>query len=54
MENVNAKLLGVMVNGVHIENMYGSYYYYYHYYYYGDGKDKKIKRKARKALTKKA
>ena len=51
MNNVNARVLGVMVNGVHLENMYGSYYYYYHYYYYGDGKDKKKKR-ARRALVK--
>ncbi|MCK5145763.1 polysaccharide biosynthesis tyrosine autokinase [bacterium] len=41
LDNVNAKLLGVTVNGVNIENMYGSYYYYYHYYYYGENNKKK-------------
>lgn len=44
MNNVNAKVLGVLVNGVHVDHMYGSYYYYYHYYYYGDGKHKKKKK----------
>ncbi len=43
LENVNAKIFGVLVNGVNIDNMYGSTYYYYQYYYYGDGKHKKKK-----------
>ena len=43
LENVNAKIFGVLVNGVNIDNMYGSNYYYYQYYYYGDGKHKKKK-----------
>ena len=41
LNNVNAHILGILVNGVHVDHMYGSYYYYYHYYYYGDGKHKK-------------
>jgi tyrosine-protein kinase Etk/Wzc len=50
LENVNAHIFGVMLNGVKSDHMYGSYYYYYHhYYYYGDGKHKK--RKSRKALV---
>lgn len=43
LENVNAKIFGILVNGVNIDNMYGSTYYYYQYYYYGDGKHKKKK-----------
>ena len=49
LDNVHAKIFGVMVNGVNITNMYGSYYYYYQYYYFGDGKHKK--RKSHKTLV---
>jgi len=49
LENVNARVLGVMVNGVNIDHMYGSYYRHYYHYYYGDGKDKK--KKGRKAVV---
>ncbi|MBN2417084.1 polysaccharide biosynthesis tyrosine autokinase [bacterium] len=45
LNNVNAGVLGITVNGVDVDRMYGSYYYYYHYYYYGDGKGKKKMRK---------
>jgi tyrosine-protein kinase Etk/Wzc len=48
--NVNARIVGVLINGVNLENMYGSYYSYYHYYYYGDGKQKK-KRRMKKVLA---
>ncbi|NQT27570.1 polysaccharide biosynthesis tyrosine autokinase [candidate division KSB1 bacterium] len=41
LEKVNAKLLGVLVNGLQVNNMYGSYYHYYENYYAHDGKDKK-------------
>ena len=34
IENVKAKVLGVLINGLNIRRMYGSYYYYYHYYQY--------------------
>jgi len=44
LQNVNARFLGVLVNGINIDRMYGSYYYYYHYYYYGDGEKKKKRR----------
>lgn len=47
LKNVNARLLGSLLNGVQIESMYGSYYYYYHYYYYG--KDGEKKRKSRRS-----
>ncbi|NQS98817.1 MAG: polysaccharide biosynthesis tyrosine autokinase [candidate division Zixibacteria bacterium] len=34
LESVNARILGVLINGLNIKRMYGSYYYYYHYYQY--------------------
>jgi capsular exopolysaccharide synthesis family protein len=43
LKNVNARILGSLLNGVNIESMYGSYYYYYHYYYYGKDGEKKRK-----------
>ncbi len=43
LQNVDARLFGIIVNGININNMYGSYYYYYHHYYYGDGKHRKRK-----------
>jgi capsular exopolysaccharide synthesis family protein len=46
LENVNAKIFGVLLNGMNISHMYGSYYYYHHYYY-ADGKNPKKRRKAR-------
>lgn len=47
LRNVNARILGVLLNGVSRENTYGSYYYYYYYqyyYYYGESGDKKKKK----------
>jgi capsular exopolysaccharide synthesis family protein len=32
--NVRANLIGVLLNGLDIKRIYGSYYYYYHYYQY--------------------
>lgn len=46
LENVKAKVLGVLINGLNIRKIYGSYYYYTHYaqyYYYYDSSDKKKK-----------
>ncbi|HEX9933736.1 MAG TPA: polysaccharide biosynthesis tyrosine autokinase, partial [bacterium] len=37
LDNVKANVLGVLVNGVNVERIYGSYYYYY---YAGEGKEK--------------
>ncbi len=45
LENVNAKVFGTLLNGVHMDDMFGSYYYYYYRQYYGDGKLKRGKRK---------
>ncbi len=47
LQNVDARILGVLLNGVSRENTYGSYYYYYYYhyyYYYGEGDGKKRKK----------
>ncbi len=49
LKNVKTRILGALLNGVHIESMYGSYYYYYHYYYYG--KDGEKRKKSRKSKT---
>jgi succinoglycan biosynthesis transport protein ExoP len=53
LRNVNATFLGVVLNGLDIKKMYGSYYYYFHYYqhyqYYDTiDKDKEKKKKKRK------
>ncbi len=50
--NVNARLLGALLNGVSRENTYGSYYYYYYYhyyYYYGESGDKKRKKAGKRS-----
>ncbi len=52
LRNVNAKILGVLLNGVSRENTYGSYYYYYYYhyyYYYGESGDQKRKKNGKKS-----
>lgn len=49
-ENVQCHVLGILINGVNINSLQGSYYYYY--YYYGDGKNKK-KRSGAKAIMSK-
>ena len=50
LNNVKAQVLGVVLNGVRRERMYGSYYYYYQDEYYSDnGQDsRKKRRKSRK------
>jgi polysaccharide chain length determinant protein (PEP-CTERM system associated) len=48
IENVNAKLLGSLLNDVSSSYMYGSYYYYYYYYYYYGSDDAKKKKKGSK------
>jgi tyrosine-protein kinase Etk/Wzc len=45
LENVRARILGVVLNGVSKDNSYGSHYYYNDYYsYYGDNGEKKHKK----------
>jgi capsular exopolysaccharide synthesis family protein len=47
LKEINAKILGVVLNDIPVGK--DSYYYYqYHYYYYGDDKDKKHKKKGRR------
>lgn len=44
LENVRARIMGILLNDVSRANTYGSYYYYYYYhyyYYYGESGDKK-------------
>lgn len=45
LENVRARILGVVLNGVSKDTSYGSHYYYNDYYnYYGDNGEKKRKK----------
>ena len=41
LENVNAEILGVVLNDIDYSKQYGSYYYYYYrsYYYSSDEED---------------
>lgn len=51
LNNVRARLVGVLLNDVSRANTYGSYYYYYYYhyyYYYGEDGDKKKKKRGRR------
>lgn len=52
LNNVRANLLGVLLNGLDVKRIYGSYYYYYHYYqyYYYYGSKRKDRRRAKGAL----
>ncbi len=34
LDNVNANIVGCLLNGVNLERSYGSYYYHYYYQYY--------------------
>jgi tyrosine-protein kinase Etk/Wzc len=45
LENVNARLIGAVLNNVNVESTYGSSYYHYYHYYYG-GKSKKARKSA--------
>jgi len=41
LDNIKTNLIGLVLNGVDISGVYGSYYYYYHHYYAKPGKKKK-------------
>jgi len=41
LDNIKTNLIGIVLNGVEINGIYGSYYYYYHHYYAKPGKKKK-------------
>lgn len=47
LESVGTNPLGILLNGVNIEGMYGSYYYYYYHHYYS-----KPGRKKKKSMSK--
>jgi len=51
IKNVQSSILGVVLNGLDIKKIYGSYYYYFHYYqyyyYYGSEPGEKKKKKRR-------
>lgn len=52
LNNVQALILGAVLNNVKIEGRYGSYYYYYYYHYYGPrGSDKKRRKKKRRSRS---
>lgn len=48
LSNVQARLLGVLLNNVDVSNTYGYYYYYYYYYYYDQEYDGKRSRRRHK------
>jgi tyrosine-protein kinase Etk/Wzc len=61
INGVGSKVLGVVMNGLDIKKMYGSYYYYFHYYqyyyYYGAEKSdrkRKPKRKLKRSQSREA
>jgi capsular exopolysaccharide synthesis family protein len=47
LDNVDTRFLGVLLNNVDVESMYGSYYYYYYYHYYSKPGQKKKRRVSR-------
>ncbi|MBK8130053.1 MAG: polysaccharide biosynthesis tyrosine autokinase [bacterium] len=54
IQSVGSHVLGVVLNGLDIKKMYGSYYYYFHYYqyyyYYGSESGDKKKKKSSKKI----
>ncbi len=56
LSNVRANLIGVLLNGLDVKRIYGSYYYYYHYYqyYYYYGSKKKQRRHKKELAAEKA
>ena len=54
MENIDAKIDGIIVNGIYVQKYYSkqNYYYYYYYYYYGDEIPKKQRNNVSRFLRK--
>lgn len=55
MENIDARIDGIIVNGIYVQKYYNKqnyYYYYYYYYYYGDEVPKKQKKNVSRFLRK--
>jgi Mrp family chromosome partitioning ATPase len=40
LDNVDAKVMGVVLNKTDVKSAFASYHYYYHYHYSGDGEEK--------------
>ncbi len=51
LENVEAKVMGAVLNKIEAKSAYGSYHYYYYYHYYGDRKEKSKARKRKKEVS---
>jgi capsular exopolysaccharide synthesis family protein len=53
IKNVRATVMGIVLNGLDIKKIYGSYYYYFHYYqyYYYYGSEKKKGHKKKKPIS---
>ncbi|HEY3294677.1 MAG TPA: polysaccharide biosynthesis tyrosine autokinase [bacterium] len=54
IKNVRSSIMGVVLNGLDVKKIYGSYYYYFHYYqyyYYYGSESKKHKKKVRVSTT---
>jgi tyrosine-protein kinase Etk/Wzc len=54
IKNVRSSVLGIVLNGLDIKKIYGSYYYYFHYYqyyYYYGSEPKKRKQKHRRVAS---
>jgi capsular exopolysaccharide synthesis family protein len=53
IKNVRCSVMGVVLNGLDIKKIYGSYYYYFHYYqyYYYYGSEKKKSRKKKRPVS---
>ncbi len=49
LENVNARIIGAVLNNVNVTSTYGSSYYHYYHFYYG-GKSKKARKSAREQV----
>ena len=46
LDNIDVKIAGAIINGIHPHKYYSSYEYnYYYYYYYGKEEDKKASAK---------
>lgn len=55
MENIDARIDGIIVNGIYVQKYYNKqnyYYYYYYYYYYGDEVPKKQRKNVNRFLRK--
>ena len=52
MENIDATIDGIIVNGVYVQKYYSKQNYYYYYYYYGEDIPQKHKKSAARFLRK--